>query len=64
VSVTGEVLPKGRITFVPDDHLAPGETEFALEVNGNGVKARTYDGWIVATGANGVDALLAGLWSD
>lgn len=52
VSVTGEVLAKSRITFEPD-HLPPGETEFVLKVDGDGVKARTYDGWVVATASNG-----------
>ena len=52
VSVTGEVLPKSRITFEPDP-LPPGETEFALKVNDIGLKARTYDGWVVATNPNG-----------
>ena len=52
VSVTGEVLPKDQITISPDQ-LPPGETQFALEVNTDGVKARTYDGWVVATPANG-----------
>ena len=48
VSVTGEVLPKARIKVVPD-MLAPNETEFALDVDGTGLKARTYDGFVVAT---------------
>lgn len=53
-SVTGKVLPKDRITIVPN-HLAPGETQFALEVDGDGLKARTYDGWVVATDADGAE---------
>lgn len=47
-SVTGETLPKSHVTIEPD-HLAPQETEFTLSADTNGVKARTYDGWVVAT---------------
>jgi len=48
LSVTGEVLPKSRIKVVPDT-LAPNETKFVLDVDGTGLKARTYDGFVVAT---------------
>jgi hypothetical protein len=51
-SVTGETLPKSHLTIVPDQ-LAPNETEFALVADGDGVKARTYDGWVVATDPKG-----------
>jgi hypothetical protein len=51
-SVTGETLPTSHITFEPD-HLEPDETECELRADGNGIKARTYDGWVVATDPNG-----------
>jgi hypothetical protein len=52
VSVTGEVLAKSRITFHPAQ-LPAGKTDFELKVDGDGVKARTYDGWVVATDSEG-----------
>jgi hypothetical protein len=54
-SVSGETLPKNHVTIDPD-HLAPQETTFALSADGTGVKARTYDGWVVATDPNGVSS--------
>lgn len=51
-SVTGRTLPKERVKAVPAT-LAVGVTEFDLAVNGYGMKARTYDGIIVATDASG-----------
>jgi hypothetical protein len=47
-SVTGEVLPMDRVKPVPTE-LDPGITTFELDVDGDGMKARTYDGYIVAT---------------
>jgi hypothetical protein len=52
VSASGETLPKDRVKPVPAT-LAPHTTGFDLEVNGDGMKARTYDGLIVATDASG-----------
>lgn len=51
-SVTDKELPAHRVTIVPTT-LDPNSTEFALHVNGDGMKARTYDGWVVATPAQG-----------
>lgn len=48
VSVTTEVLPKSRVTVVPDT-LAPGEKAYKLVIDEDGMKARTYDGVVVAT---------------
>ena len=48
VSVTKEVLPKSRLTMVPDT-LAPGEKAFKLVIQEDGMKARTFDGVVVAT---------------
>jgi hypothetical protein len=47
-SVTGPEIPVARVKVVPDK-LPPQATDFALEVNGDGLKARTYDGYVVAT---------------
>lgn len=51
-SITGRTLPKERVKPVPAT-LAVGATDFDLAVNGDGMKARTYDGIIVATDASG-----------
>lgn len=47
-SFTGEKLLKNRVKIKPDP-LSPSDTQFTLEVNGDGVKARTYDGHVVVT---------------
>lgn len=47
-SVTGEVLPHGKVKLLPST-LPPGQTDFTLEVDGEGRKARTYDGHVLAT---------------
>jgi len=47
-SVTGETLPKSRVKIKPDP-LSPSDTRFTLKVNGDGLKARTYDGCVVIT---------------
>jgi hypothetical protein len=52
-SVSGETLPKGDVTIHPDQ-LPPNETDFTLHADGDGIKARTYDGWVVATDPDGV----------
>jgi hypothetical protein len=52
VSATGKTLPKTRVKPVPDT-LAPGATKFKLDVDCDGMKARTYDGLIVVTDASG-----------
>lgn len=52
-SVTGQVLPKERVTPVPAS-LAPSSIEFDLDVNGDGMKGRTYDGYVLSTDAAGV----------
>jgi len=52
-SVTGEVLPRSKVTVVPATAVVP-DLDFTLEVDGNGLKARTYDGFVRATDANGV----------
>lgn len=46
-SVTGQVLPADRVTIVPAT-LVPPATDFALVVDAQGIKARTYDGFVVA----------------
>lgn len=51
-SVTGKVLPKDRIELVPDT-LVPPSTQFELVVDETGMKARTYDGYVLATDAAG-----------
>lgn len=52
VSASGQALPKARVKPVPST-LAPNATSFDLDVNGDGLKARTYDGLVVATDASG-----------
>jgi hypothetical protein len=52
VSASGQTLPKARVKPSPDT-LAPNTTGFDLDVNGDGMKARTYDGVVVATDASG-----------
>jgi len=47
-SVSGQVLPKERVNLEPDT-LAPSHTQFVIDVDGDGLKARTYDGHVVAT---------------
>jgi len=47
-SVTGEVLPHAQIAVEPAT-LSENETAFVLVFDAHGLKARTYDGWIVAT---------------
>jgi hypothetical protein len=54
-SVTGPVLPKGRVKIKPDT-LSSSDTRFTLEVNGDGLKARTYDGYVVVTTATAATA--------
>ena len=49
-SFTGEKLLKNRVKIKPDP-LSSSDTQFTLEVNGDGVKARTYDGYVVVTTA-------------
>lgn len=49
-SASGETLRKELVRIRPAAHvLGPNETEFILKVNGDGLKARTYDGIVVAT---------------
>ncbi|HJR90039.1 MAG TPA: hypothetical protein VJ782_07800 [Aeromicrobium sp.] len=50
VSVTGEELPQVKARLAPAI-LPPGQTQFTVEVDGSGLKARTYDGYVVATSA-------------
>lgn len=52
-SVSGQVLPKARVTITPHT-LDPQRNRFILKVNGDELKARTYDGVVVATGKAGV----------
>lgn len=52
-SVCGLVLPQERVTLVPDS-LVPSATQFDLEVDKDGMKARTYDGYVLATDQAGV----------
>jgi hypothetical protein len=52
VSFSGETLPKARVTTTPAT-LAPKDIAFDLDVNGDGMKARTYEGVVVATDASG-----------
>lgn len=52
VSVSGQTLPHQRVTPVPAT-LAPTHTQFDLDVDGDGIKARTYDGFIIATDTAG-----------
>lgn len=47
-SVTGQVLPKSRVKFKPST-LHSADSAFTLDVNGDGLKARTYDGYVVIT---------------
>ena len=51
-SVTKQTLQASRVTVRPAK-LAPNDTMFTLEVDGDGLKARTYDGCVVATAENG-----------
>ena len=51
-SVSGQVLPKERVTPVPAS-LVPPATQFGLDVNGDGMKSRTYDGFVLSTDAAG-----------
>lgn len=51
-SVTGKILPKDRIVLVPDT-LVPPATQFSMVVDETGMKARTYDGYVLATAATG-----------
>ncbi|MCX6397949.1 MAG: hypothetical protein NTV23_15785 [Propionibacteriales bacterium] len=51
VSVTGEVLPMKQVTLVPDHVVAPAD--FDVVADGNGFKARTYDGMVLATDPTG-----------
>jgi len=48
VSATGKTLPKERVKPAPGT-LAPNLTKFTLDVDCDGMKARTYDGVIVVT---------------
>lgn len=50
VSVTGAKLPQAKAKLGPAT-LPPGQTQFTVEVDGSGLKARTYDGYVVATSA-------------
>jgi hypothetical protein len=52
VSVSGQVLPHQRVTPVPAT-LAPTHTQFELDVDADGIKARTYDGFVLVTDAAG-----------
>ena len=52
MSVSGQKLPKARVKPVPDT-LPPQVTAFDLDIDGDGIKARTYDGVIVATDTSG-----------
>jgi hypothetical protein len=52
-SASGQKLPKARVKPVPTT-LAPNLTGFDLDVDGDGMKARTYDGVVVVTDAAGV----------
>lgn len=47
-SFTGEKLLKNRVKIKPDP-VSPSDTQFTLKVNGDGLKARTYDGYVVVT---------------
>ena len=51
-SVSGQVLPKQKVTVKPAT-LAPTNTQFEIDVDGDGLKARTYDGYVVATDGAG-----------
>jgi hypothetical protein len=51
-SVSGQVLPKEKVDLQPDT-LAPSHTQFVIDVDGDGLKARTYDGHVVATDETG-----------
>lgn len=52
VSKSGKVLPASQVIPVPTT-LPPHHTRFRLDVNGAGMKARTYDGHVVATDEDG-----------
>ncbi|MFL6088583.1 MAG: hypothetical protein ACJ71Z_00380 [Aeromicrobium sp.] len=52
-SVTGLELPAASVTVAPAT-LAPNVTAFTLSFDGDGFKARTYDGHVVATDEDGV----------
>jgi hypothetical protein len=52
VSATGKTLPKERVKPTPDT-LAPTQTKFTLDVDCDGMKARTYDGVIVVADGHG-----------
>lgn len=52
MSVTGEKLPAERVKIVPAK-LAKDATAFTLYFDGDGRKARTYDGHVVATDVSG-----------
>jgi hypothetical protein len=51
-SVSGQKIPKERVTLKPHT-LPPGHTQFVIDVDGDGLKARTYDGYVVATDETG-----------
>lgn len=51
-SVTGEVLPRRQIAVEPAT-LPEHQTEFTLVFDAHGLKARTYDGHVVATDTAG-----------
>jgi hypothetical protein len=56
-SVTGAKLPATRVTPVPST-LNTGATVFTLHVDGSGMKARIYDGEVIATDqAGGTEAV-------
>jgi len=52
-SKSGLTLPKDRVTLEPAT-LQPQCSHFQTVVNGDGIKARTYDGVVLVTKASGV----------
>lgn len=52
-SVTGKKIPLDRVTIVPDQLVYP-DKNWHLVVQEDGLKARTYDGFVVATDVAGV----------
>ncbi|MDQ2648443.1 MAG: hypothetical protein M3Z03_02680 [Actinomycetota bacterium] len=58
VSVTGTTLPAAKVTLHPAT-LKAGEQVFRLEVATKGVKARIYDGEVVATATDGSTETIA-----
>lgn len=51
-SVSGQKILKEKVALKPHT-LAPTHTQFVIGVDGDGLKARTYDGHVVATDETG-----------